>query len=112
MELSEKKAGKVTVLTLDGRLDASSATDFKDTIKRLIDNNQKFLVIDMKDVTFVDSTGLGGLISCLRNINKANGEIKISSLRDDVRAIFELTRLHSLFEIFHDEQTAVAHFED
>ncbi|MBL7213920.1 MAG: STAS domain-containing protein, partial [Desulfobacteraceae bacterium] len=59
---------------------------------------------------FTDSSGLGSLVSSLRSLNKLGGDIKIASLQDQVRAIFELTRLHRVFQVFDEREEAVKSF--
>ena len=68
------------------------------------------IVIDLDEVDFIDSSGLGSLVSCLRLVNKENGDIRLSSLQDQIRALVELTRLHRVFQIFDDCDTAINSF--
>jgi len=110
MEIIGEKIGEVEVLKLKGRLDASSAKDFKDRINSLVTGNSDKIVIDMEKVDFIDSSGLGSLVSSLRSVNKSGGDIKISSLQNQVRAIFELTRLHRVFGIYEDNNAAAISF--
>lgn len=111
MEIGEEKIGDIVVLKLKGRLDASSAKTMKDKVNALTKDNQKSLVVDMKEVDFIDSTGLGTLVACLRSVNKLGGDIKIASLQDQVRAILELTRLHHIFGIYNDSAAAAQSFK-
>jgi len=111
MEIGEEKIGDIVVLKLKGRLDASSAKAMKDKVNALTKENQKSLVVDMKGVDFIDSTGLGTLVACLRSVNKLGGDIKIASLQDQIRAILELTRLHHIFGIYNDGAAAVESFK-
>lgn len=110
MEMHEEVCNAVTVLSLKGRLDASATRDIKDKVKLLSGDKPLNLVIDMDGVDFIDSSGLGILVASLRTVNKKGGDIKISSLQDQVRSIFELTRLHRLFEIFDDSASAAKSF--
>ncbi len=110
MVISEKKFNNVVVLKLDGRLDASTTTRVKGKIDAVVEGKGCNLVIDMGGISFIDSSGLGILIASLRAINKAGGDIKISSLQDQVRSVLELTRLHHLFEIYDDCELAVDSF--
>lgn len=104
-EISE--ANGVTTAILPGRaLDASNARDFKATASGLVKPNVK-LVLDMTNLEFVDSTGLGALVSCLRQVHAAKGEIKLCRLTKPVRALFELVRMHRVFEIFNTSEEAV-----
>ena len=110
MEILEEKIGEVQVLRLKGRLDAPSAKDFKDKINSLVKEENVKFVIDMGAVDFIDSSGLGSLVASLRSVNKSGGDIKISALQNQVRAIFELTRLHRVFGIYEDSRAAAMSF--
>ena len=110
MEILEEKINDVEVLKLEGRLEASSAKAIKEKVAFLAGENRVNLVIDMGGVNFIDSSGLGSLVSSLRSVNKLGGDIKISALQDQVRAIFELTRLHRIFSIYDDNDAAAMSF--
>ena len=101
MNIAMKKADGVVLIELPGRaLDASNARDFKAATTALLKQGAK-LVIDMGKLEFVDSTGLGALVFCLRQAHDAQGEIKLCQLTKPVRALFELVRMHRVFEIFN-----------
>jgi len=112
MEIAIEVIGKVTVLKPRGRLDSVSAVYFKDKVKDVTKNMQINLVIDMTEVDFVDSSGLGSLVACLRSVNKLRGDIRIAGLQERVRAVFELIRLHRIFEIYASVTAAVESFLD
>jgi anti-anti-sigma factor len=109
--IAEEIINEVTVLKLKGRLDATSAGDLKDRVKALTKAGQVSLVIDMADVDFVDSTGLGSLVGCLRSVNQLAGDMRIAALQDRVRAVFELIRLHHIFQIFDNANAAANSFQ-
>ncbi len=102
--------GDQDVLVLNGRLDAASAKDLKGRVNRLVKENRVKLVIDMAGVDFIDSTGLGSLVSSLRAVNEEKGDVKVASLQKQVRTVFELTRLHRIFGIYDDVDAAIAAF--
>jgi len=110
MEIVDEIIGKVTVLTLKGRLDSTSATGLQDKVKACAKNGRIHLVVDLAEVDFVDSSGLGSLVACLRSVNKLGGDIRIAALQDRVRAVFELIRLHHIFEIFDGAAMATTSF--
>jgi len=110
MDIVDEKMDGVNALRLEGRLDASSAKDLKEKVGALVQEKRLNLVIDMAAIDFIDSSGLGSLVSSLRSVNKLGGNIKIASLQDHVRAIFELTRLHRIFEIFDEREDAIKSF--
>lgn len=110
MEILEKKINDIVVLMLKGRLDASTIKDVKEKVTSLAEEKRVKLVIDLGSVDFIDSSGLGILVASLRTVNKVGGDIKIASLQDRIRSIFELTRLHRLFDIFDDSNAAAKSF--
>ena len=67
----------------------------------------KITAFNMAEVDFIDSSGLGSLVSCLRLVNKEDGNIRLSSLQGQIRSLIELTRLHRVFQIFDDCDAAV-----
>ncbi len=110
MDMIEEQKDNAIVLKLEGRLDASTTASIKGKVDAVAKDKLRNLVIDMGEISFIDSSGLGTLVASLRTINKAGGNIKISSLQDQVRSVFELTRLHHLFEIYDDSEFAVDSF--
>ncbi|MFO7598236.1 MAG: STAS domain-containing protein [Candidatus Desulfacyla sp.] len=110
MEIGQETIHDVEILKLDGRLDSFSAREMKEKVSSLSRENRVKLVIDMAGVDFIDSSGLGSLVSSLRTVNKLGGDIKISALQDQVRAVFELTRLHRIFGIYDDSTAAAMSF--
>jgi anti-sigma B factor antagonist len=110
MEIYEETSNTVTILKLVGRLDAPVVKDLKNKMNDLIQRGQVNLVFDMADVNFMDSSGLGGMVAALRSVSQVGGDIKLARLQPRVRALFELTRLHQVFQIFQDVDAAVQSF--
>lgn len=85
--------------------------DFKNFLFNLIDNDQKKkIILDLSNVEFVDSSFLGAVVSGLKKVTAIKGDIKVVELQAPVRAMFELTRLYKVFEIFDNKQDAVNSF--
>jgi anti-sigma B factor antagonist len=110
MNIHEEIIGKTGVMKLGGRLDAASVKAFKDSVASMVKKDICNIVVDMKDLEFVDSSGLGSLVSCLRIVNNKGGDIRLSSLQNQIRGLLELTRMHRVFQIFDDTDTAVRSF--
>ena len=111
MELTVDRIGNVTVLQVPvENLDASNTKEFKRQVSPLLEAKGK-LVFDMTKVKFVDSSGLGTLLSCLRQVNAEGGDLKICGLTKQVRVIFELVRMHRIFEIFNTREEAAKTFD-
>ena len=90
-------------------LDASNVREFKDAVQALI-HEQNRVVLDMSAVKFVDSSGLGALISCLRLLSTRRGDFKLCAMSKPVRALFELMRMHRVFNIYDARSEAVKSF--
>lgn len=111
MKLNIEKKNKVTILHLAGNLDADSVPTFKKEAYKIVQEGCATLVIDCHSLDFVDSMGLGAMISLLRRARTQQGDVKIAGLNQEVRSVFEITRLHRLFDIAPDWQTALGKFE-
>ncbi len=84
-----------------GKLDVSASTEFRRQINSIVTANcPKFLVIDLEMVTFMDSSGLGALVSALKAVRGGNGELALCSITDQVRMLFDLTSMGNIFKIY------------
>jgi anti-sigma B factor antagonist len=90
-------------------LDAGNAAEFKREMTPVIETNPN-VVLDLTRLRFVDSSGLGALISCLRLVNARGGDLKLFGMSSDVRAVFELVRMDRVFEIFPTSDDALRAF--
>jgi anti-sigma B factor antagonist len=110
MEIAVDKLGDVTVAAIPvDELDASNAGEFKRDIAPVLQANTK-LVLDLSRLSFVDSSGLGALLSCLRQLGGKSGDLKLCGLSKQVRALFELVRMHRIFDIYGTQADAVNAF--
>lgn len=111
MELTGRLEGNdVLVIELrEDNLDASNVRDFREVVSTLLQDHTK-VVLDMAGVSFVDSSGLGALISCLRQLNGRRGDFRLCEMSRSVRALFELMRMHRVFTIHDTRAEAVRSF--
>ncbi|MDZ5460982.1 STAS domain-containing protein [Azohydromonas lata] len=111
MELNGRVEGHdVLVIELrEDNLDASNVREFRDAVQALMQQHTR-VVLDMAGVKFVDSSGLGALISCLRQLNGRRGDFRLCEMSRTVRALFELMRMHRVFNIHDSREDAVASF--
>lgn len=110
MKIKQEKFNDVTVVILKGDvLDASVVGDFKSEMTPLLKSEYR-VVFDMSNIQFVDSSGVGAILSCLRTLNAEGGDLKICSLTRPVRALFELVRMHKIFDIFETKELAIESF--
>jgi anti-sigma B factor antagonist len=89
----------IVLLCPDGRLDAANSQQLKETIRRLIFQDTRKLIIDLEKVPFIDSSGLVALVSGLRLMRQKNGHIFLSGIQPQAQAVFRLTMLDHIFPI-------------
>ena len=110
METNIQTIDEIAVITIaNEQLDSSNTGAFKDQVNSVIDTN-KNVVFDMSSVRFVDSSGLGAILAFLRRLHDLGGDLKLVGLTQPVRMLFELVRMHRIFEIFHTADEAVSSF--
>jgi anti-sigma B factor antagonist len=111
MELTVDQTGDVGVAVIPvDELDASNAGEFKRDMLPVLQTNTK-LVLDLSRLNFVDSSGLGALLSCLRQLTARSGDLKLCGMSKQVRALFELVRMHRIFDIYGSREEAVSAFQ-
>jgi len=110
MEIAVDQIGDVAVAVLPvEELDASNVGEFKRDIAPVLEANTQ-LALDLSRLRFVDSSGLGAFLSCLRQVNAKGGDLKLCGMSKPVRTVFELVRLHRIFDILGTTEEAVRAF--
>jgi len=99
LKIDINKENGVTVMRVAGSLDAESVAHFKKAANKIVEEGCYQLLVDCKTLDFIDSMGLGAMISLLRKVRMHQGDLKVAHLNPDVRSVFEITRLDRLFEI-------------
>jgi len=93
----------VTVLELSGILDGIRGNELRREVGNSVANGADILLLDLKEVKFIDSSGLGALVSAMQIVRNANGKLFICSISDQVRMLFELTKMDRIFQTFADQ---------
>ena len=109
MRISFKKQNNVGVLSIEGSLDYSASKMFKKLFSEYMKEANHF-VFDMSKVDFIDSAGLAAVVTSLKKIDKLDGDIKLAGLSNQIKMIFEITRLTQVFEIHPEIEPAVSSF--
>jgi len=109
MQLKSYDKDRITVVEIEGRLDASCAPVFKAKFRELAAKQNNF-VFDLSKMDYIDSTGLGSIVSCLKVVSESSGDVKLACLTDKPRMIFEITRAYKIFDIFDDLNAAIESF--
>lgn len=109
MEIKSYEHADVTVIDISGRLDAEHAEGLKAEFRKLAQPEPK-VVFNLKGLEYLDSTGLGAIVYCLKNCNERGGKLKLANLGEKPRMIFEITRAYRIFDIYDDLDLAIAAF--
>ncbi|WP_431622416.1 STAS domain-containing protein [Enterobacter hormaechei] len=108
MNIDTDRLSEVNIMTPSvRRLDASVAAGFKEAIAREIGEDRKSLIVDFSKIDFIDSSGLGALVSLLKMMN-GKGEMMLCALNPGIRNMFTLTHMDRIFRICPDRATALA----
>ena len=111
MEITMREEGKMAVLSLSGRLDLASGSTLKEEIKQLSDKGTSSIHLNLSQVEFINSSGLGSLVSIMKEIRLLKGRLTLSNLAGYVQEIFDITQLSHIFEIFETEEEALASYQ-
>ena len=111
MEITKNQSGTVTILRLNGRLDLASGATLKEEAKREFDNGTVKLHLNLAQIDFINSSGLGALVSLMKETSLRHGRLTLSDLAAYVKEIFGITQLSHIFEIYPTEEEAVTAHE-
>lgn len=110
MDISVEKNGDVAILKCSGSIDADTIALFKKRTGELFDDGMNKFVLDLTKVGFIDSMGLGAMISLLRRVREKKGNVMTCGVNKDLKDIFEITRLNKLFTVCKDIKEACEKF--
>ncbi|MGB5793030.1 anti-sigma factor antagonist [Poseidonibacter sp.] len=101
----------IVIVRLSGELMVESVENLKNEFNQYKENS-KYFIFDFKDVTMIDSSGLGYIVYCLKKLREKNGDAKIQHLVDQAKLIFEITRVSSILDIYSNEEQAIQSIEN
>ena len=111
MKLKERTRDGVTILEASGKIMGGPDSElFNSTLKSLLHEGRSRVLVDLANVTWVNSTGLGILISGYTTLKRNNGEMKLLNVSDRIESIFIVTKLYSVFDSYKDEDEAIQSF--
>jgi anti-sigma B factor antagonist len=100
----------VVVVQVEGQLIVGNRHELKDLVQAALERGERRLLIDFSSTGYIDSSGLGALVSISKRIREVGGELRLSGLNDDLRSLFELTKLDTLFAITETPEQALTSF--
>jgi anti-sigma B factor antagonist len=110
MSFQVSKNGDVTLVEVEGQLIVGNRQELKQQVLEQLEGGDLKFVIDFANTGYIDSSGLGVLVSLSKKIREQGGELRLSSLNEDLRTLFELTKLDTLFRISDDKRQALEDF--
>ena len=111
MQIAERSAGNVKVLDLSGQITFTQGDQqFKDKINSLVHQGDKNILVNLANVTHVDSAGLGELVGAYTTVTKAGGSMKLIGLTKKLHDLLAITKLLTIFDTFDSEPEALKHF--
>ena len=108
MSFSIERVDGVTVVGVDGELTVGNRGDFKSVVLEQLETGERKFVFDFATSSYIDSSGLGVLVSLSKKIRENSGGLRLAGLNEDLLTLFELTKLDTLFQIVDDRATGVA----
>lgn len=111
VKISKREDGGVTVVSMSGRLTLGDASaQLRQTLRELLDSGKKKIVLNLGNVGYIDSSGLGELVSGFTTVKNQGGQLKLANLTQKVNDLLTITKLYTVFEVHNDEQAAVQSF--
>ena len=111
MKASNRRVDGVTILELSGRITlGEGSVVLRDQIRELLGKNEKKILLNLGDVTYIDSSGIGELVSAFTTVRNQGGELKLLNLTKKVHDLLQITKLYTVFDVKDDEATAVKAF--
>ena len=111
VKLSTRQVGDVTVIDAAGRITlGEGASTFRDTIRDLAAKGNKKLLLNLSEVSYIDSSGIGELVSGFTTVTNQGGSLKLLGLTKRVKDLLQITKLYTVFDVKDDEAQAIAAF--
>ena len=111
INISERQAGDVTILDLEGKVTiGEGSVALRNAIRRLLGEGKNKILLNLGSVGYIDSSGIGELVSSFTAVNKEGGSLKLLNLTQKIQDLLAITKLLTVFDVYDDEATALASF--
>ncbi|MBT9330380.1 STAS domain-containing protein [Acidipila sp. 4G-K13] len=111
MKVTTRQVDGVTILDLSGRITlGEGSVMLRDSVRDLLSRGQKQILLNLADVNYIDSSGIGELVSAYTTVRNQGGELKLLNLTKKVHDLLQITKLYTVFDIKDDEASAIASY--
>ena len=111
LRMTEREVSGVTVLEIEGRIVLGEESNaFRERVKSLLAAGKKKIVLDMKNVTYIDSAGLGTLVATFHSARSQGATLRLANLGSKFREVLQVTKLYTVFETYDNEAAAIQSF--
>ncbi|HVF28105.1 MAG TPA: STAS domain-containing protein [Pyrinomonadaceae bacterium] len=112
LNIRERHAGDVTVIDMEGKITiGEGSVAVRGAIRRLLEEGKKKILLNLAGVSYVDSSGIGELVSSFTTINREGGQLKLLNLTQKIQDLLAITKLLTVFDVYEDEATALNSFK-
>ena len=112
LNIRERQAGDVTILDMEGKITiGEGSVAVRSAIRRLLEEGKKKILLNLAGVGYVDSSGIGELVSSYTTINREGGQLKLLNLTQKIQDLLAITKLLTVFDTYDDEATALNSFK-
>jgi anti-sigma B factor antagonist len=112
MKASSRQVDGITVVDLSGRITlGEGSVVLRDTVRDLLAKGEKRLLLNLGEVTYIDSSGIGELVSAFTTVRNQGGELKLLNLTKKVHDLLQITKLYTVFDVKDDEAAAISSFK-
>lgn len=108
MSMNQSKEGDVTVLAIDGNLDAEGTQAMEEVVVGLLESGEKALLFDFSGLDYINSSGLRVLVLAYQRLKKASGKVAICGVKDYIQEVFEVSGYDKIFPLFGSREDALA----
>lgn len=110
MQITQRESSDIVILDLSGEIDISTSPEVRQAFDELVKQEKKKILLNFAEVAYIDSSGLATLVEMLQRLKRYAGALRLASVSEKVRGLFEITKLDKLFSIFATEEEALKNF--
>ena len=100
LTIAERRQGAADILSLKGRMDATTSPEAEAHLTHLLDGGSRIIIVDLADLEYISSAGLRVLLAALKRLKQSGGELRLASLQPEIRKVFEIAGFHRLFPLY------------